>query len=129
MALAAAVSPALTPVRRYLTIARTVVNRWNYWMDCVLLVFYAMMAVLSYYNGSRDNPWWLFGFIWIFAALMQSVSMLNKIDFLPVSRRLVFGMTMIPIIFSMLLGMGFGFLTVALQPEQNRNHSLLCSLA
>ncbi len=117
---AAAVSPALTPFRLYFTIAHTMVNRWSYWMDCVLLVFYSMMAVLSYYDGAKENPWWLLGFIWIFAALMQSVQMLNKIDSLPVSRRLLFGMTMTPIIFAMLLGMGFGFLTVTLQPDSKK---------
>jgi hypothetical protein len=115
-----AVSPALTPKQRYLTIARIMVNKWNFWIDCFVLMFYAMMCVLSYYDGNKENPWWLFGFIWIFAALMQSLQQLGRIDFLPVSRKLIFGITMTPVIAAIIVGILFGLLAVAVNPENDR---------
>jgi hypothetical protein len=115
-----AISPAPTPMKRNILIARILVNKWSYWLDCLMLVFYSLMAVSAYYNGSRDNPWWLFGFIWIFAALFQSLPMLRRIDFLPLSRVRLFAMTMVPIGVSILLGMGIGYLGVTLQPHEQR---------
>lgn len=117
---AAAVSPVLTPFRLHLNIARALINKWNFWLDCLMLVFYSLMVVSSYYNGSRDDPWWLFGFIWIFAAIFQSLPMLRKIDFLPVSRSRLFAIAMLPIIISILAGMGIGWLSVALQSGEHR---------
>jgi hypothetical protein len=120
VASSAAVSPAITPVRRQIMLARVLINKWNYWLDCLLLVFYALMTVSAYYDVSRDNPWWLFGYIWIFAALMQSISRLKKIDFLPVKRSALFAMVMIPIITAIIIGAGIGRIALVAQPQEHR---------
>jgi hypothetical protein len=119
-ATAAVPAPAMSQARARLTIARALINKWNFWLDCFLLVFYSMMVVNSYYNGARDNPWWLFGYVWIFAALMHGLSMVRKVDYLPVSRKSLFAMTMAPVGLAILVGMCAGWITMGLQPDEKR---------
>jgi hypothetical protein len=93
----------------HMTCFRLLNNRWYMWVVYVLLALYSLLIVLAYYDGGRkDNPYGFIMYLWIWIALMYSISRLRRLDFLPVSRKTLFAYAMLPLIVSMLLGFGAG---------------------
>ena len=95
------------------TCFRLILGHWQVWLSLALLGFYATMLVLSYHEGKRDNPYPLFMIIWIAGPLISAIYNVHKIDFLPISRKIVFAYAFGSAITVMLLGFVIGNAIVA----------------
>jgi len=114
-------SPALESGYRgllHLTIFRVLANRWNVWIFMLMLVGYSFSTTIAYYESQRDNPFFFFMFLWIWLAIYNAAIGVKRIDFLPISRKLLFAYAMVPSLVCIALGFGIGKIVVASNPAK-----------
>jgi hypothetical protein len=100
----------------HMTIFRVLVNRWNVWIYMLMVVGYSFSTTIAYYESQRDNPFFFFMFLWIWLAVYNAAIGVKRIDFLPISRKLLFAYAMVPSLVCIALGFGIGKITVASNP-------------
>lgn len=105
----------------HISLIRGVLNDWKLWVYAVLVAFYVLMIVLTYHDGaSKDNPYGLFIFVWIWMILVVSLIRMYRFEYLPVSRRTFFAYTWGMVVLAMVLGFVAGNILVSARSRNFR---------
>jgi hypothetical protein len=102
----------------HLTAFRVLANHPLAWIIFPVAAFYGYTMARSYYRGADLKPYFLISLIWLVAMLFQGIIRMHKLDPFPISRRLLFAYSILPIVLVMGVGAGAGQLHFVLKQHQ-----------
>jgi hypothetical protein len=110
----------------HLTAFRVLVNHPLTWILLPIAGFYAYSMVRTYYLGRELQPYLLISLIWLVALLFQGIIRLHKLDHLPISRRLLFAHSVLPLVLVTSAGLGAGQIHFMLDQSQFKMIGYYC---
>ncbi|HSG29887.1 MAG TPA: hypothetical protein VLA34_15505 [Candidatus Krumholzibacterium sp.] len=96
-------------LKTFITLARGLLNNWKVWVYSILMAFYTFMIMVTYTDGaSRDNPYGIFLYTWIWMVLIEVLMRMYKLEYLPISRKTIFAYAWGAILVSLTVGITAG---------------------
>jgi len=102
----------------HMTVFRVLASHPLAWIVFPVAAFYGYGLARAYYLGANLQPYFLVTLAWLLALLFQGVIRMHKLDPFPISRRLLFAYSILPIVVVMAVGAGAGQLHFMLKQHQ-----------
>jgi len=100
------------------TLFRIIVNHWRTWLLGILCLLYSFLIPITFLDREIPIVPVLFISVWLVSIIYNGTIRIHRVDFLPISRKLLFAYVALPALAPIVFGLAIGSAVLLVRHEQ-----------